>query len=140
MTYDFVKVDTIFYMAVPCAIFLLPASIWVLHPVDWPNFGDISDTQAGATSNALRSFGEVLKKVMELSPSTVMWVIVSGIIAAGYNVLQYTVVQKLSASHAAFAGNFNKAATILLSICMGLETVPGGIWTAAPWILRPSMS
>ncbi|CAK8990013.1 unnamed protein product [Durusdinium trenchii] len=89
-------VDTIFYMAIPCAIFLLPASLWVLHPVDWPNFGDISDAQ-------------VLKKVMELSPSTVMWVVLSGVIAAGYNVLQYTVVQKLSASHAAFAGNFNKA-------------------------------
>eukprot|EP00913_Durusdinium_trenchii_P009873 g9267.t1 len=110
-------VDTIFYMAIPCAIFLLPASLWVLHPVDWPNFGDISDAQ-------------VLKKVMELSPSTVMWVVLSGVIAAGYNVLQYTVVQKLSASHAAFAGNFNKAATILLSICMGLESLPGGVWTA----------
>ncbi|CAJ1367687.1 unnamed protein product [Effrenium voratum] len=109
-------VDTIFYMALPCALFLLPASLWVLHPVDWPNFGDVSDLQ-------------VLKKVMELSPSTVMWVILSGGIAAGYNVLQYTVVQRLSASHAAFAGNFNKAATILLSICMGLETLPGGIWT-----------
>lgn len=110
-------VDTIFYMAVPCAIFLLPASIWVLHPVDWPGFGEISDL-------------EVLKKVMQLSPNTVMWVVLSGVIAAGYNVLQYTVVQKLSASHAAFAGNFNKAATILLSICMGLESLPGGFWTA----------
>eukprot|EP00435_Cladocopium_sp_Y103_P038206 s73_g10.t1 len=110
-------VDTIFYMAVPCAICLIPASIWVYHPVDWPNFGELSDTQ-------------VLKKVMELSPNTVLWVVLSGVIAAGYNVLQYTVVQKLSASHAAFAGNFNKAATILLSICMGLESLPGGFWTA----------
>ena len=32
------------------------------------------------------------------------------------------------ASHAAFAGNFNKAATISLSICLGLETLPGGKW------------
>lgn len=110
-------VDTIFYMAVPCAICLIPASIWVYHPVDWPGFGELSDTQ-------------VLKKVMELSPNTVLWVVLSGVIAAGYNVLQYTVVQKLSASHAAFAGNFNKAATILLSICMGLESLPGGFWTA----------
>ena len=30
-------------------------------------------------------------------------------VGSGYNVLQYTVVQRLSASHAAFAGNFNKA-------------------------------
>ena len=32
------------------------------------------------------------------------------------------------ASHAAFAGNFNKAATISISICLGLETLPGGKW------------
>ncbi|CAE7362501.1 unnamed protein product [Symbiodinium natans] len=110
-------VDTIFYMALPCALFLMPASILFLHPVDWANFGDITDLQ-------------VFQKVMELSPSTMLWVILSGCIAAGYNVLQYTVVQRLSASHAAFAGNFNKAATIMLSICMGLESLPGGVWSA----------
>mmetsp|Transcript_1982 Transcript_1982/g.4767 ORF Transcript_1982/g.4767 Transcript_1982/m.4767 type:complete len:530 (-) Transcript_1982:161-1750(-) len=110
-------VDTIFYMALPCALFLLPASILLMHPVGWPNFGDITDLQ-------------VFQKVMELSPTTMLWVILSGCIAAGYNVLQYTVVQRLSASHAAFAGNFNKAATIMLSICMGLETLPGGVWSA----------
>ena len=56
-------------------------------------------------------------------------VIFSGVVSAGYNFIQYTVVQTLSAAcrhslsslkscaqatHAAFAGNFNKAATISL--------------------------
>eukprot|EP00439_Symbiodinium_sp_Y106_P054987 s1853_g7.t1 len=65
-------VDTIFYMALPCALFLLPASILLMHPVEWPNFGDITDLQ-------------VFQKVMELSPTTMLWVILSGCIAAGYN-------------------------------------------------------
>jgi len=108
--------DTIFYMAVPCGLFLLPASLLVLHPVDWPGVGQITDFQ-------------VYDKVMELSPETMGWVVLSGFIALGYNVLQYTVVQKLSAEHAAFAGNFNKAATIMISICMGLESLPGGVWS-----------
>eukprot|EP00931_Biecheleriopsis_adriatica_P101308 TRINITY_DN76477_c0_g1_i1.p1 TRINITY_DN76477_c0_g1~~TRINITY_DN76477_c0_g1_i1.p1 ORF type:complete len:501 (-),score=119.11 TRINITY_DN76477_c0_g1_i1:162-1664(-) len=108
--------DTIFYMAVPCALFLLPASFLVAHPVEWPGFSEMTDWQ-------------VFQKVLELSPSTMGWVILSGFIAAGYNVLQYTVVQKLSAGHAAFAGNFNKAATIMISICMGLEALPGGVWS-----------
>jgi len=108
--------DTIFYMAVPCGLFLLPATLLVAHPVDWPGFGQITDFQ-------------VYDKVMELSPEAMGWVLLSGFIALGYNVLQYTVVQKLSAEHAAFAGNFNKAATIMISICMGLEALPGGIWS-----------
>eukprot|EP00930_Biecheleria_cincta_P031192 TRINITY_DN21649_c0_g1_i2.p1 TRINITY_DN21649_c0_g1~~TRINITY_DN21649_c0_g1_i2.p1 ORF type:complete len:491 (-),score=115.91 TRINITY_DN21649_c0_g1_i2:1309-2781(-) len=89
--------DTIFYMAVPCGLFLLPPTVLVLHPVDWPGFDQLTDFQ-------------VYDKVMELSPETMGWVLLSGFIALGYNVLQYTVVQRLSAEHAAFAGNFNKAA------------------------------
>lgn len=107
--------DTIFYMALPCALTLLPASLYASHPVDWPNFGVLTDW-------------EVYQKVHVLSPGTIFLVIASGIVSAGYNFIQYTVVQSLSASHAAFAGNFNKAATISLSICLGLETLPGGRW------------
>ncbi|CAE7702903.1 unnamed protein product [Symbiodinium pilosum] len=107
--------DTIFYMALPCALTLLPASLYASHPVDWPNFGVLTDW-------------EVYQKVHVLNPGTIFLVIASGIVSAGYNFIQYTVVQTLSASHAAFAGNFNKAATISLSICLGLETLPGGKW------------
>merc|ERR1719263_1534170 len=56
-------------------------------------------------------------------------VLMSGVLAAGYNVLQYTVVQYLSAAHAALAGNFNKAGVVLISIGMGLEALPGGVWS-----------
>lgn len=109
--------DTIFYMGLPCAIILLPASLFVHHPVSWPGFGPMTDWQ-------------VFEKVMEISPLMWLSVVVSGLISGGYNFIQYTVVQQLSAGHAAFAGNFNKAATISLSLWLGLEFLPGGIWSS----------
>jgi len=108
--------DTIFYMALPCALILLPASMYAVHPVNWPGFGPLTDWQ-------------VMSEVMSLSPYVALYVVASGVISAGYNFIQYTVVQSLSANHAAFAGNFNKAATISLSICFGLEVLPGGMWS-----------
>jgi len=108
--------DTTFYMAVPVALTLLPVAFYMQHPVEWAGTGPMTDW-------------EVIKKVMELSPQTLALVGLSGLGAAGYNLLQYALVQSLSATHAAFAGNFNKAATIMLSICLGLETLPGGVWT-----------
>lgn len=108
--------DTIFYMGLPCAMILLPASFLVHHPVSWHGFGPMTDWQ-------------VFEKVMEISPLMWLSVIVSGLISGGYNFIQYTVVQRLSAGHAAFAGNFNKAATISLSLWFGLEFLPGGIWS-----------
>jgi drug/metabolite transporter (DMT)-like permease len=108
--------DTILYMSLPCALFLVPASILAAHPVDWQGYNPLTDVQ-------------VFEKVVQLSPMTLLYVLLSGFFAAGYNILQYTVVQQLSASHAAFAGNFNKAATIMLSIFLGLEQLPGGVWS-----------
>jgi len=55
-------------------------------------------------------------------------VILSGIIAFLFNVLVFTVVQKMSANHAACAGNFNKAAAIVISIVCGTEIIPPGFW------------
>ena len=33
-------------MALPCALTLLPASLYASHPVDWPNFGVLTDWEA----------------------------------------------------------------------------------------------
>jgi len=109
--------DTVFYTALPCALVLLPASLYASHPVDWPDVGQLTDW-------------EVYQTVHRFSPGTIFLVIFSGIVSAGYNFIQYTVVQTLSASHAAFAGNFNKAATISLSMFLGLEALPRGTWSS----------
>ena len=44
---------------------------------------------------------QVYQKVHVLSPGTIFLVIASGIVSAGYNFIQYTVVQSLSATMAA---------------------------------------
>jgi len=109
--------DTTFYMALPVALLLLPAAVYAAHPVSWPGVGLMTDLA-------------VVRRVLELNPSTMAWLCFSGVFAAGYNILNYTVVQKLSATQAAFAGNFNKAASIALSISLGLEHLPSGAWGA----------
>ncbi|CAK8998648.1 Uncharacterized protein SCF082_LOCUS5724 [Durusdinium trenchii] len=109
--------DTVFYTALPCALALLPASLYASHPINWPDSGTLTDWQ-------------VYQRVHQLSPGTIFLVIFSGVVSAGYNFIQYTVVQTLSATHAAFAGNFNKAATISLSMCLGLEILPSGRWSS----------
>merc|ERR1712151_216371 len=67
-------------------------------------------------------------KVFTHSPTIVGLAIFSGVFAFGYNALQFNIVQNLSATHTAFAGNFNKAATIALALLAGLEQLPVGQW------------
>merc|ERR1711904_677469 len=74
--------------------------------------------------------GEVIDKVMELNPSALYLVVLFGPIAFAYNFFQWKIIQSLSATHTAFAGNMNKAATIILALCMGLEDLPEGLWGA----------
>eukprot|EP00439_Symbiodinium_sp_Y106_P083344 s66_g23.t1 len=107
--------DTVFYMALPCACFMLAVAVVAAHPVDWVGYTDLTDIQ-------------VLRQVMSWNAMALVWVIISGFIAAGYNCMSYSIVQRLSATTAGFAGNFNKAALILISICLGLERLPPGIW------------
>ncbi|CAK0793413.1 unnamed protein product, partial [Prorocentrum cordatum] len=51
-----------------------------------------------------------------------------GAFAVCYNVLAYFFVQLFSATHAAFASNFNKDATIGIAVMVGLETLPFSGW------------
>merc|ERR1712217_194766 len=67
-------------------------------------------------------------KVFVHSPSTVGLAVLSGVFAFGYNVLQFGIIQSFSPTHTAFAGNFNKAATIALALLIGLEHLPAGRW------------
>uniref|UniRef100_A0A7S1KWU3 Sugar phosphate transporter domain-containing protein n=1 Tax=Alexandrium catenella TaxID=2925 RepID=A0A7S1KWU3_ALECA len=109
--------DTTWYMSLPTALALLPAALLVHHPAEWEGFGQVTDR-------------EVLAKVFALSPLTLVLVLLSGVFSVSYNVLRYAMVQHLSASHTAFAGNFNKALTIMISLLLGLERVPDGVWSS----------
>jgi len=106
--------DTTYYMALPAGFTLLLPSLLVKHPVSaWPNTGAMTDWQ-------------ILQEVMTVKPSVLLPVVVSGVLSFAYNSLQYYMVHKLSPTHATFAGNFNKAATIALSLTLGLEALPPG--------------
>lgn len=110
--------DSLWYMTVPATLFLLPMVFLMPHSVNWPHAGMMTDWQ-------------VIEKAFALNPHAVGLVVVSGgVIAVGYNWLQFTVVQTLSPPMTAFAGNFNKAACISFSMLLGLEALPGGRWSA----------
>jgi len=106
--------DTTCYMSLPASLLLLLPAMLVKHPLGhWPGFPAMTDWQ-------------VLLEVAARNPWALLPVMLSGILSFIYNILQYTLVHKLSAAHAAFAGNFNKAATVALSLLLGLESLPAG--------------
>lgn len=106
--------DTTCYMALPAGLVLLIPSMLVSHPMGkWPGFPSMTDW-------------EVLQEVVARNPQALLPVVFSGVLAFVYNILQYTLVHKLSAAYAAFAGNFNKAATVAFALLLGLESVPDG--------------
>merc|ERR1712113_303509 len=69
---------------------------------------------------------EVLCEVWSARPDAVYLALASGALALAYNTLQFGIVQEMSATHVAFAGNFNKACMVPLSFMTGMEKLPPG--------------
>lgn len=114
-----VKMDAlnaVVYNSIPAAIILLPFVFFVKHPIKgWFGVSEGYDVW-------------VVGEVWENSKSTFMVAASSGLASLIYNVLAFSIVQYLSATHVAFAGNFNKAATVPLALLVGLDTLPQGIY------------
>lgn len=110
---SFSPLDTTWYMSLPSALFLMPAVAYFHHPTDWPALTDPTDLQ-------------VLRLIVAPSNTTLCLILCSGLFALGHNVLLYFLIQTLSPSHVAFAGNVNKAMTIASSMILGLEAAPHG--------------
>jgi len=104
--------DTLWYMSIPVAAMLVPLAS-IAHPCSWPGLNPATDWQ-------------VMMKVLQLSPNVVLLMLFSGVLATGYNFLMYVLVQTVSASYTALAGNFNKVPTIMLSLLLGMEQLPQG--------------
>lgn len=113
--------DTTVYMSVPAVIFLIVPVFFYTHLLK-----DKAWQEYMGSDNV--TDWSIFASVWQLSPFTVFLAVFSGALALAYNVLQYGLVQSLSAAHTTFAGNFNKAATIVLSLLVGLETLPEGMW------------
>merc|ERR1719230_1832044 len=71
---------------------------------------------------------EIVKEVLDYNRGVLVLAALSGVFALAFNLLKYGIVQRLSATHTAFAGNFNKAFTIILTMVVGLEPYPTDGW------------
>merc|ERR1719373_562494 len=115
-------------MAIPATLFLLPIALFVQKPVPgaWPEvFG-----------RTTMSDFEILKGVWSLNKRTMMWLVLSGVFSFVYNIIQFSIVQTLSPSAAAFGGNFNKAALIFLTLvlpCLRVHELPGSPYIQVIW-------
>jgi len=107
--------DTVIYTALPASALLL-AAMSIPHVVMW-----------GEDGSTLTDW-EILEEVWDSNQSVVYLAMLSGVFALGFNLLKYGIVQRLSATHTAFAGNFNKAFTIVLAMVQGLEPWPSDGW------------
>jgi hypothetical protein len=107
--------DTVVYTSLP-ATALLIAAMSIPHAVQWGEDGDtLTDW-------------EIIDEVLDNNRSVLVLAALSGVFALAFNLLKYGIVQRLSATHTAFAGNFNKAFTILLTMVVGLEPYPTDGW------------
>lgn len=104
-------------MSVPVALILTAPSFAYQHDLGtWPGYGKETDW-------------DVLSKVAELSPAILGLVFASGGLSLFYNALSWNIVHSLSAGTLAFAENFNNSATIAIAMLVGLDHLPGGVWS-----------
>merc|ERR1740138_1301070 len=106
--------DTVIYTALPAVALLVPA-MSLPHSVHWEDCGSMADW-------------DIVWEVWDSNPSVFYLAGLSGVFALAFNLLKYGIVQRLSATHTAFAGNFNKAFTIVLAMVQGLEPFPSDGW------------
>lgn len=108
------SLDSLYYMSLPAFLFLLLPLLYIPHPVTWTNVAHVTDFW-------------VIQQVWKERPMLILLAVLSGVFALLYNCLLYFIIQTMSATQAAFAGNFNQAATIVLALASGLEQVPTAI-------------
>jgi len=127
-TNDLNPLDTVAYMAIPAAVFLLPLALFVQKPVpgEWPKvFG-----------KSYMSDFEILHGVWTVNRTTIAWLALSGVFSLLYNIVQFTIVQTLSPAATCFGGNFNKAALIFLTLLLPflrVHELPGPPYIQVIW-------
>jgi len=99
--------DTVFYQAIPVAVLTTIMAGFISKPV--------SVSWAARYSPIMTDFS-IFARLWEVNPAAFGWVGLSGACAFIYNIFVTFMVVKLSPATTAFAGNFNKAATILMSL------------------------
>jgi len=115
--------DTTGYMSPPATILLIFPTFLFSHVTPkWKNHTDmLTDWQ-------------IVTEAFSLKPILIVFFLIMGPMAFGYNVLQYKLVHQLSPSHVTFAGNFNKFASIVLALIFGIDPFPTGFWVVTVFI------
>merc|ERR1719330_1877919 len=120
--------DTVAYMAIPATVFLLPIACFLKKPVpgEWVTVFNKKE---------MTDF-EILAGVWSLSPTTMAWLVLSGVFSFIYNIIQFSIVHTLSPSATAFGGNFNKAALVFLTLMLPflrVHELPGAPYIYVIW-------
>ncbi|CAE8718391.1 unnamed protein product [Polarella glacialis] len=102
------SVDAVLYVAIPATIMLAPLVFFLPHNVPWHGHGMMTDW-------------EVFQIVLKWNPMLLGLALFSGVLAAAYNCLLYSLVQSFSPYMAAISSNFNKVAFVAFSVMLGLE-------------------
>eukprot|EP00927_Polykrikos_kofoidii_P036526 TRINITY_DN30844_c0_g1_i1.p1 TRINITY_DN30844_c0_g1~~TRINITY_DN30844_c0_g1_i1.p1 ORF type:complete len:478 (-),score=69.01 TRINITY_DN30844_c0_g1_i1:39-1406(-) len=117
-TFSLNSLDSAFYMSLPAACVMCFFIFFYSHavPPEWAAY---------MHSDRITDWS-ISEVVWNLRPSVYCFVILSGVFSLAYNVFCFNAVTTLSATHLHFAGNFNKAATILIAVLVGMENLPEG--------------
>jgi len=113
--------DTSGYMSIPASVMIIVPILFIAHPVDenqWP-----PESFASHATD-----WDILQQVLTLNPGVVGLLVLSGPLAFAYNMLTWRLIHTLSATSTAFAGNFNKAASITIALIFGIDHLPAGWW------------
>jgi len=120
--------DTVAYMAIPATLFLAPIAYFLQKPVpgEWGK----------VFNKAWMTDYEILMGTWQVSPSTMNWLLLSGVFSFAYNIIQFSIVHTLSPSATAFGGNFNKAALVFLTLLLPflrVHDLPHAPWITIIW-------
>lgn len=110
--------DNIYHQALPVA--LITGIIGAAAPKP------VSSSWAAAFSARMTDL-EVFRQLWILNPSVLGWIGLSGVMAFGYNFFTTFLIVKLTPATTSFAGNFNKAANIMLSLLFFDGRLPPGV-------------
>lgn len=108
------SLETTVYNALPATLITIVIMFTYAHPINWDGHPPATDFT-------------ILMEAWAKAPTVVYLALASGALALAYNTLQFGIVQEMSATHVAFAGNFNKACMVPLSFMTGMESLPPGV-------------
>jgi hypothetical protein len=115
-TCNLTALDLSFYMSLSTTCLLIPAILFVPHPVNWPHTHSMTEVA-------------IFREVFSLSDVAVALVGVAGFASLVHNTIMYSMIKVLSLEQCSLLQNANKVITICFSVALGFEVLPPEPWT-----------